>query len=108
MVTKTNLSSSVIDEIEHFKKNLQRLSINYDKVILFGSHAKGKSRKGSDIDLAVISPNFGKDKHSERMKLYEAIDKHSLTIEPHPYSQSDLLVKWDGLAREINTNGLEV
>jgi predicted nucleotidyltransferase len=27
-----------------------------DKVILFGSHARGRARRGSDVDLLVVMP----------------------------------------------------
>ncbi|MBI4281259.1 nucleotidyltransferase domain-containing protein [Candidatus Uhrbacteria bacterium] len=29
-----------------------------DRVILFGSYAKGHMRKGSDIDVCIVSPRF--------------------------------------------------
>jgi hypothetical protein len=32
-----------------------------DKVILFGSYAYGTPRRESDIDLAVIAPDFNKN-----------------------------------------------
>ncbi|KKM10734.1 hypothetical protein SY88_11580 [Clostridiales bacterium PH28_bin88] len=31
------------------------------EIILFGSYAKGRADKDSDIDLAVISPDFGEN-----------------------------------------------
>lgn len=41
--------------------------IKTEKVILFGSYAKGKAHKDSDIDLIVISPNFKKIEFMERL-----------------------------------------
>ena len=40
-----------------------------DSAYLFGSHAKGKSNQWSDIDLAVVSPDFSEDLHEERLVL---------------------------------------
>jgi predicted nucleotidyltransferase len=37
------------------------------KVIIFGSHAKGKANPDSDIDIAVISSQFGKNNFKEMM-----------------------------------------
>jgi predicted nucleotidyltransferase len=41
---------------------IERLSkeekIPIKKVIIFGSHAKGKTHKWSDIDICVLSPDF--------------------------------------------------
>jgi predicted nucleotidyltransferase len=31
-----------------------------DQAILFGSHARGTADEWSDVDLAVISPDFGR------------------------------------------------
>jgi len=39
------------------------------KVILFGSYAKGIPKKSSDIDIAVISPKFAHMNELERIKL---------------------------------------
>ena len=40
-----------------------------DKVILFGSRAKGNAQQGSDIDLIVISPFFEDIPFLKRMPL---------------------------------------
>lgn len=39
--------------------------LRFDGAILFGSHAAGTARPDSDIDLAVISRDFGKDRYAE-------------------------------------------
>jgi hypothetical protein len=44
-------------KIEDFVRRLKR-AIRIERVILFGSHAKGLAREWSDIDLAVVSPDF--------------------------------------------------
>lgn len=44
------LSDDVISEIQ----DVFRRHSNIDKVLIFGSRAKGNYREGSDIDLAVI------------------------------------------------------
>lgn len=43
--------------------------IPIEKVILFGSHAKGTPKKSSDIDIAVISSKFVGMNDLERIKL---------------------------------------
>jgi len=37
-------------------------NIKIDQVILYGSYASGHMKLYSDIDIAIISPDFGKDK----------------------------------------------
>ncbi len=42
-------------------------NINIEKVILFGSIARGKQKKWSDVDLAVISDDFKKMSFHKRL-----------------------------------------
>ena len=50
---KTGIKPKVIEEIRTFARKY-----NIDKVILFGSRARGDYRRTSDIDLAVYGGNF--------------------------------------------------
>jgi nucleotidyltransferase substrate binding protein (TIGR01987 family) len=50
--------------IESYKKLLSKYS-KIDKILLYGSRAKGNFRPGSDIDLAVKSNNFNLDNLSK-------------------------------------------
>ncbi|NOY79153.1 MAG: nucleotidyltransferase domain-containing protein [Calditrichaeota bacterium] len=48
--------------ILEFKKALFKQGLTIEKIVVFGSHAKGNQREDSDIDVAVISDSFaGKD-----------------------------------------------
>ncbi len=51
---KFGLSDKVIEEIQ----DVFRRYIEVEKVLIFGSRAKGNYRAGSDIDLAVIGNNI--------------------------------------------------
>jgi predicted nucleotidyltransferase len=46
-----------MEAIEEFVSMLLP-TLRIEAVILFGSHAAGEAREDSDIDLAVISPDF--------------------------------------------------
>lgn len=48
---------SLIEELKMFKKELSR-SFPVEKVILFGSMARGDTGKDSDVDLVIVSPKF--------------------------------------------------
>lgn len=54
--------------IERFKQALIKFNINPDKIILYGSYAKGTPREDSDIDLVVISDDF------KNMNLRESLE----------------------------------
>ncbi|MCU0645998.1 MAG: nucleotidyltransferase domain-containing protein [bacterium] len=49
-----------IDKIKWFRLALEDRKIRIAKIILCGSQISGKVHKYSDIDGAVISPDFGK------------------------------------------------
>ncbi len=59
-----------------------------ERVLIFGSRAKGNARPGSDIDLAVIAPEMS---DAEFARLWNAIDDLPLVF------KVDLL-HWDRLA----------
>lgn len=44
-------------ELSNFKKNLSAI-ININKVVFFGSFARGDFRRDSDIDLIIVSSDF--------------------------------------------------
>lgn len=57
------------------------------KVILYGSYAKGKAKKNSDIDLVIISDKFGKDPHEDGKYLFRKLwEVKDAKIEPLGYS----------------------
>ncbi len=63
------IPSGVIETIKKFIKLLKEENITIEKVILFGSYAKGTSTKDSDIDLAIISPDFKEEDCIKNMTL---------------------------------------
>jgi len=73
---------------------------------LFGSYAKGSANKFSDIDICVISPNFGKDYINESLLLKKATNKIDYRIEPIPFSPKDVNNKYSSLSVEINKHGI--
>lgn len=92
----------------NYSKLLVKAGILYKKIILFGSYAKGEAKSWSDIDLCIVSNDFGKDSFSERLKLMHLKDNNTLDIEPHPYNPSDLDNRWDSLAAEIRKYGIQI
>jgi predicted nucleotidyltransferase len=95
--------------IKEFINALKREGINIDRVILFGSYAKGNVRPDSDIDIAVISKDFGKDRVEEGMSLFRIAGKIDPRLEPVPFStkayENDT---WIPLIYEIKQKGIEL
>lgn len=53
--------------IDHYIKGIEK-KIQIDGIFLFGSFAYGKPTKHSDVDLAVISPDFNKKEYKNRLQ----------------------------------------
>lgn len=86
MAKKKNIK----DIIRRFA-NLLEEEMPLQRIILFGSYARGKPHKDSDIDVAVVSPNFGKRNEMEEMSyLLKKAHEIDLDIEPHPYNPREL------------------
>ncbi|MFO7761603.1 MAG: nucleotidyltransferase domain-containing protein [Desulfobia sp.] len=80
---------------------------NVLKAYLYGSYAKGNAGKWSDIDIAIVSPDFSEDLFQERillMKLALSVDER---IEPSPFRLEDFHQN-NPLVSEINTSGIEI
>ena len=92
-------------EVNNFVNFPQKERIKISQVILFGSYAKGKQKDYSDIDLAVVSPDFGKDTHKEMMFLVHLSLKVSDRIEAIPIAEKDMLMKYHPLIGEIKKYG---
>ncbi len=71
---------------ELFKKNIQ-----VDCIVLFGSQARNTARPDSDIDMAVISSSFGKDRHQEQILLGVISSKVNPALELLPLSLEQYL-----------------
>ena len=90
--------------MDAIKKN----GIPVQDVYIFGSMAKGNMHEGSDIDICIVSPSFGKNRFDERLKLMNLRDGISDLIEPHPYSPTDFNNPYDPLSVEIVRNGIHI
>ena len=60
--------------IKIFAQRAKR-ELQADKVVLFGSHARGQANLYSDIDLIVISEMFSKVPEEKRLDIYPALER---------------------------------
>ena len=93
------------DYIKVLKKD-----IPINKVILYGSYAKGKAKKGSDVDIVIISEKFGKNPQKEGKYLFRKLwDVENTGIEPVGYSSKDFYTSNPSpLLYEIKKYGREI
>jgi predicted nucleotidyltransferase len=66
-------------------------NIKVEKAILFGSYATGHPDQWSDIDLAVISPDFRLRDHLKNLQLLSSLNSRELNwlIEALPYTPEE-------------------
>jgi predicted nucleotidyltransferase len=95
--------------IKKFVNTLIREGISVDRVILYGSYANARMRPDSDIDVAIISKDFGRDRVEEGMTLYRIAGKIDPRLEPVPISiEAYKNNTWVPLIYEIKTKGIEI
>lgn len=55
--------------IRRFRAEVEKMGIRCEKILLFGSQARGTAEEGSDIDLFVISPDWARYNERERLEM---------------------------------------
>ncbi len=55
--------------VKRYRAQLEKMGIRPARILLYGSHAAGTAREGSDIDLIVISSDWKKYNHRERLEM---------------------------------------
>jgi predicted nucleotidyltransferase len=102
------VKTEVTELIKKYIHALIAENIKVERVLLFGSYAVDKAHEWSDIDIAIISPDFGKDRFEERVSLAVIANKIDPRIEPHPIGLEEFEQEaWKTMIHEIKTNGIE-
>jgi len=100
------MSQSDVRNVLNKYLDLVRVKFPVEKAYLFGSYAKGSFHEGSDIDVCVISPVFGKDYFDEDSILRNTTLKVDSRISPVAFNPTDFEEKYNLLAHEIKTHGI--
>jgi len=90
--------------IHQFIEELANAGYSPDEVFLFGSYAKGKPNKYSDIDVAVWDKKFSGCLPLDIENIKSIVSKYS-AIELHTFNSDD---KDSPFIREIKTNGIRI
>lgn len=78
------------------------------KVFLFGSYARGKPHKESDIDIAVVCKPFRRTRHEENVEFLSAGHDIDLRIETICLHPEDLENKYSTIVQEVKKYGMPV
>lgn len=99
----------VIEIIRKYGEKLKEQGINFQKLILFGSYAANAAHRDSDIDIAVVSRDFGKDRFKERVLLTTIAYYVDVRIEPYPVNLKEFSTNsWQTIIHEIKSKGIEI
>ncbi len=100
---------SVIAQLEMFKQRVDK-DIPLEKLILFGSMAKGKTHKWSDIDLIVVSKTFRAMDFFERgAKMYDYWNlKKPVDFLCYTPEEFNKMKKQTTIVREAVREGIEI
>ena len=108
MVEKQTIRKNIQNIALKFRKLLEEEGTPVEKLILFGSYARGKANKESDIDLCIISSKFGKDTTDELQFLLKKTRRIDTRIEPIPVSPQEYRNHDSPLIIEIRKFGIEI
>ena len=110
MSKKTNnkIDTVVEKKVLEFGELLKKSGISVDRLVVFGSYAKNQERENSDIDVCVVSPDFGNDQMEEMQYLFKARREIDGRIEPYPASLAEYADIRSPLMSEIRKYGLEL
>lgn len=108
MATQTILDKKIENLAKKYLDRVRSSGVQLTEAFVFGSHAVGRATKHSDVDLAVVSPDFGKDHHEELVTLFRLVDIETRNLEPIPFSPKGLKDKYDPLAVEVRRHGISI
>lgn len=94
------INPEIVRVAQRFANHVQRQGIPVTRAVLFGSWAKGKARKDSDIDICLVSPQFGKDDLvemryllMETMAVDSRIEPISLSVEDYENDATPFIIE---------------
>ena len=101
------ISKKVKKSVQAYVAELKR-DIDIDRVVIFGSQARGTASPRSDIDVAIISDFFDSNKKDSSYLFQKLWDVKNSNIDPVGYSNKEYMTKTPSpLLSEIRRVGFE-
>jgi len=104
VANKKNLTIKIVTR---YIEELEKHKIHIMEAFIFGSHAQGKTKPESDIDVALISVAFTGDRFEDRRKIVPFRRNIDSRIEPIPFKPEDFN-NGGTLAEEIKKTGVSI
>lgn len=94
--------------VKRYAEKLKQENYPFTAIYLFGSHAKGRAHKWSDIDVAVVSDKLKRNREEGIFLLWKMRRDIDLMIEPHGFTVKDFQDECDPMAYEIKKTGEKI
>ena len=98
---------NVLKAVAHFLEEVEGSGIRLVSAYLYGSHAEGRARPDSDIDVALIAEDFTGDLLEDHRKIVDALLRSDPRIEPVRFRPEQFCDEHP-LAWEIKTKGVKL
>lgn len=109
MAPKKRLTQrEVHNVVRRYKHHLHKENIPFTMLYLFGSYAKKNTHDWSDVDVAVVGKQFGKNYIKESVRLNTIADRVHPLLEAHPCTPAILDDPYSTFADEIRTHGKKI
>lgn len=99
--------SQAIKKVKQYIEVLKKENFPLTAVYLYGSYAQGRAHHGSDIDVAIISPELRKNWNEVEFWLWKKKRAIDSLIEPIGYAPENF-VEYDPLVSEIKATGIRI
>lgn len=98
----------VTQTLRSYKQRLKKAHVPLTALYLFGSYAKKNQHAWSDVDVAVISPRFGKDFVEESVFVNRLADEVHPLLQAHPLHPKAMRDPYSTFSAEIKKYGKKV
>lgn len=100
------LDADILKVVSDFLQALERSDLHMEAAYLYGSHASGRARPDSDIDVAIISSDFD---HwlADQERVSSVLLLHDTRIEPVRFRPEEFCDE-NPLAWKIKTTGIRL
>lgn len=88
-VIADRVNPAILEKARRYLDLLQARGMRIQRAYLFGSHARGQAHPGSDIDLAIVSPDLSGDWLDDFCLLTRLADEVDPWIEVIPFLPED-------------------
>jgi len=103
------VAQEIRDIVGRFVAAVAAQGVHVERALLYGSVAAGRQTPDSDLDIAVVSSDFGRDRFEEGKMLMRLAWRIDPRLHPVPLSTDSFHHDtWIPLVHEIRKHGIEI